>query len=274
VTVPLATRNLMLDALFGRPSYTYSFLPATASAMTVLLYNGDPNDGGTETSGTGYSAHPMTTTSSVYPTSTDGFNKAYAGIEISYLAGSNWGSVSHVVLRFSSQFRWAIPLSAPVVMNAGMYLRVSLPSLLWSAGTAMVGMSDGLRDVLMSSMFGNPFVTNKSLCPDGWGYALWVGNPLTVGVEVSAIDYNRVELGGLVGWPSGGDPYTLSWNSSLLTFPPAQTAWGEVTHLVMVNSNTGLLEHPIRLDTPIDVTPGTLVKFLPNDLVVTLGGPV
>jgi hypothetical protein len=242
--------------------------------MQARLWDGDPRVAGVEVSALDYPTYDVDTSEDEYPDATDGFNKYYIGPWVTYQAESNWGDVTHFSLGVSGGLDWVFELTAPVTMNTGMYLAVRLPNLVWSSGSAMVGPSEEIRQNLFSSMFGNEFVVPHTLSPANWIFALYIGDPLVAGVEVSEPDYYRVTLSNGTVWGAAADPYMIALDTFLLEFPPCQTDWGIVTHMGMINGDTDQLEHVVELDDPLNLVAGNLVRWLPGDLIATLGGPV
>lgn len=113
-------------------------------------------------------------------------------------------------------------------------------------------------------------VFSKASIPNYLMYvALWIGNPGDSGVlgnEVSGGGYAR-KLTFPTAWrESGGGEMR---NQYEIAFPEATGDWGVVTHFTIVDPTYGMIIYG-ALGQPRDILAGSIPKFAPDALVITL----
>ena len=108
--------------------------------------------------------------------------------------------------------------------------------------------------------------------------ALFVGNPLGAGVEVSGVDYARkVTAGSDWGAASFASPTASISNVADIDFGTAGGAWGTVDYVAVYDALSGgnrlasgklTVARPVVLDDPVKFPAGTLtVRYIQKEIV-------
>lgn len=284
VATTVETRNFWLDAFGGHPENAYSFNPLTSPSMNLLLCNGGaPGDPGAYAL-PGQSLgqlvlRPVVSDESVYPDSVDGATKVYTGEPVVFpIVEEDMDDATHLLIYWNI-FAWLFEFDEPIQMLSGRAVQVTLPDItIDPEGTTTIGMTDALRMRFLGELFGN------SESPMGPGpyfdLALYIGDPLEGGVEVSAWDYTPLRTNNTIWFTSASvetqDPYMVYFRPSVtVRFVRAFTDWGHVTHWGWKNTAaTPVLLHSAPFDDDgFDVPAGTLVEIDPDALTMTFGSP-
>lgn len=121
--------------------------------------------------------------------------------------------------------------------------------------------SPDLRGKLMQAVFSKGSYTG----PDKFYAALFSGDPVTTGKEVSGGGYTRMEVPLTVNG-------TTATNSAKVLWQPATTDWGNVNYVAIYDSEaagnmlaTAVLSQPLTIltDTSARISPGALTIDMP-----------
>jgi len=123
-----------------------------------------------------------------------------------------------------------------------------------------VGMSDYLLDKVLKHIHNEATYT-----PPSTYLALFVGNPLSTGTEVSGGSYARQAVS-WAGVTSGTNEYTDD-NDGEIAFPEATANWGEITHAATYDALTaGNMLEVFELATARNAVTGIVIKIADGDL--------
>ena len=123
-----------------------------------------------------------------------------------------------------------------------------------------VGMSDYALNAMLKHLHDEATYT-----PPSTYLALYVGNPLSAGVEVSGGSYARQTVT-WAGVSAGSNEYTDD-NDGEIAFPEATANWGTVTHAATYDALTaGNMLEVFELVTARNAVTGIVIKIADGDL--------
>ena len=263
--------NRFLNQLLRNLSYT-SYLKTY-----IALYSTNPtgDDIGVEVSTGNYSRVPLSASSSPWAISTSGSASNVSDIVFT-TASSSWGDIKYIAIRTGSQagtdkssgsLLFFGPLSPSATVNASESLRVS-------SGNLQLALSDGysnwaaefLLEYLLTTTSFTPFQAYLSL------YRTMPSRANVGGIEVNAVDYNRILVYGADYWdvPTAG---STTNTSDLIFTTSANENWGIIKGIGISSESASSVvgNHLLflaNLDTEISMQYGDGIKFSASSIII------
>lgn len=250
------------------------------TAWSIRLASAADDTGFTELAGTDYAPQEVTRSLTTWK-STQGNNLASTGTThatsnsaaIDFgVAGSAWGTLSHVVLCDDDDNPWMYyELPSPIVINTSDPVSIAIGALAYT-----LGLSGGCSDYLANRLIDLVFRGQAYSYPGTSYHGLMTAAPSNSGggTEVSSGGYARVAFdNSLVNWSATDGPGDTgasegtsgeSSNNAAIVWPSPSSSWGSVGwHQERDASSGGNLLFWAALDNAVTVSAGASAPRVP-----------
>lgn len=268
-----ALRESVLDRLLGGAA-----LMTIPADWELDLYNGDPLDGGSVITGTGYARPTIlaagwqraelgkanTGVIKFPPTGSGTGGWTFDAEEPVYLALTDGTDVLASVPGLFSDFPVDWVTTFPNYDRIEIPVRNLVLDMQFSPGEQAFAMSAGLRRSILDRLFGNVAWTP----PSSWTLGLWNGSPFQGGKELDDPEYSRLtRANDGTEWEVAATGKT---NLTEIRFPASGSPtrnWGYASHLCLCPAG-GSPQIAMRLDHPVEMEIGKPLSLAAGSLEV------